>query len=556
MTRDGERRHADDVRTASEGTTMSGMDRPARRRPGVRTPAAASVGLLRTLWLTPLDLAFRALGLRYAWMKALFTWTPPAVLRLTGRLRAERAAWRATTSVPAYADLLATRGIDPSAMAPLGILGRLPETDKASYIDRYRIEERCVGGSFPFAGTTIDESSGSTGHPYDWIRSAAERSVAHRNIGFFARYCFGPGPLLTLNALSMGAWAAGINMSLGMNRHGLVKSIGPDTGRILTTLRSLGPGYRYQIAGYPPFLKHLLDVGDAEDFPWPDYDLLATVGGEGMTEELRDYLLDRFVSCYSGYGATDLEVGIAAETPVSIAVRRLARARPDIRTALFGDDPRLPMVFQYNPLLHWIEVTRDRELVFTISRLDLLSPRIRYNIHDQGGVMPFKRLEAALRDIGYDLRTLGEREEVWGPRGRLPWVEVVPLPFLWVNGRRDATISIMGANIYPEDVESQLFRQADIARVLSSFQLRVGSDVSGTPRPAVDLEMTLGATLPPERLGTLAEQLREGLAEVNRDYRQSLSEYPDALLPLMTSWAKGTGPFAGDAQRIKQRRLA
>ena len=462
---------------------MSGINRPVLRPQHGRTTAAASVGLLRTLWLTPFDLAFRTMGFRFAWMKAVFTHTPPAVLRLTGRLRAARAAWRATTSVPAYVDLLASRGIDPAAMAPLGILTRLPQTDKASYIDRYRIEDRCVDGSFPFAGTTLDESSGSTGRPYDWIRSAEERSVAHRNIGFFARYCFGPGPLITLNALSMGAWAAGINMSLGMNRHSLVKSIGPDTERILTTLRSMGPGYRYQVGGYPPFLKHLLDVGDAEGFPWADYELLGTVGGEGMTEELRDYLLQRFVCCYSGYGATDLEVGIAAETPVSIAVRRLVRACPDIRAALFGDDPRLPMVFQYNPLIHWIEVTPDRELVFTISRLDLLSPRIRYNIHDQGGVLPFPTLEAALRDFGYDLRTLGEREEVWGPRGPLPWVDVVPLPFLWVNGRRDATISIMGSNIYPEDVESLLYRQADVARVLSSFQVRVGTDEGGTPRP-------------------------------------------------------------------------
>ncbi len=69
-----------------------------------------------------------------------------------------------------------------------GVLGTLPETDKRSYIDQFRLEERCVNGRFPFAGTTLDESSGSTGRPYDWIRSERERSVAHRNIGFFARY--------------------------------------------------------------------------------------------------------------------------------------------------------------------------------------------------------------------------------------------------------------------------------------------------------------------------------------------------------------------------------
>ena len=87
------------------------------------------------------------------------------------------------------------------------------------------------------AGTTIDESSGSTGTPYNWIRGRRERDVAHRNIGFFARYAFGTAPLVTINAFSMGAWAAGFNMSLGMMRHGIVKSIGPDIDKILSTLR-------------------------------------------------------------------------------------------------------------------------------------------------------------------------------------------------------------------------------------------------------------------------------------------------------------------------------
>ena len=41
---------------------------------------------------------------------------------------------------------------------------------------------------------------------------------------------------MTINAFSMGAWAAGMNMSLGMMRHGIVKSIGPDVDKILSTL--------------------------------------------------------------------------------------------------------------------------------------------------------------------------------------------------------------------------------------------------------------------------------------------------------------------------------
>ncbi|HEY4751989.1 MAG TPA: hypothetical protein VIH37_01815, partial [Candidatus Limnocylindrales bacterium] len=322
---------ATDVRSTSPSAPQETRRRAPLRRIG-RHLAAWLIGLGRGVWLLPLDLSFRVLGLRYGWLRALFRWTPARVLAGLGQLRAERAAWRAAKGVPAYRRFLDEGPVDPDDLFPFRILRRLPETDKHSYIDRYPLLERCVGGSVPFRGTTIDESSGSTGTPYNWIRSARERQVAQRNIGFFARYAFGDRPLITINAFSMGAWATGFNMSLGMLRHGIVKPIGPDIDKILSTLTFLGPSHRYLICGYPPFLKHLLDEGERRAFPWDDFRLHALVGGEGMTEELRDVLLRRFESVYSGYGATDIEIGMAGESPISIAIRRTARARPDLRS--------------------------------------------------------------------------------------------------------------------------------------------------------------------------------------------------------------------------------
>jgi phenylacetate-CoA ligase len=458
--------------------------------------------------------------------------------------------------VPAYGRFLESRGISVERLFPLGILGRLPETDKMSYVDRYGMLERCIRGDLPYPGTTIDESSGSTGTPYNWIRGRREREVAHRNIGFFARYAFGTKPLVTINAFSMGAWAAGFNMSLGMMRHGIVKSVGPDLDKILSTLTYLGPRYRFLISGYPPFVKHLLDEGERRGFPWAEYELHALVGGEGMTEELRDVLLTRFVSVYSGYGATDIEIGMAGESPVSIAVRRLARARPDVRGALFGTDSRLPMVFQYNPLIHYLEVNPDGEVICTVSRLDLLSPRIRYNVHDSGGIVDFATVRRVLKDAGYDIDRLDEAPEVHGPRGRLPWARPIPLPFLWIHGRRDATISVMGSNIYPEDIESVLYRDPLVAPRMHSFMLSVVDDETGTPRPSVALELGDLADVDDGWRAAAAERLRDGLSALNIDYRASVGEFPEAMLPIVSTHALGSGPFAGDAARIKQRRIA
>jgi hypothetical protein len=114
----------------------------------------------------------------------------------------------------------------------------------------------------------------------------------------------------------------------------------------------------------------------------------------------------------------------------------------------------------------------------------------------------------------------------------------------------------MGSNIYPEDIESLLYRDAKVSRRLHSFMLSVVDDASGTPRPAVAIELgDLDGVDDAWRAGA-AERLRDGLAALNADYRSSLGEFPAAMLPIVSTYPRGSGPFAGDATRIKQRRIS
>jgi phenylacetate-CoA ligase len=368
-------------------------------------------------------------------------------------------------------------------------------------------------------------------------------------ISFFGRYCVGPDPLVTINGFSMGAWATGINMSIALNANGVVKSTGPDIGKILSTLRFLGPGYSYLITGYPPFVKHLLDEGERDGLDWAEYRMGALVGGEGMTEELRDALLERFDTVYSGYGATDIEIGMAGESAASVALRRIARARPELRHALFGDDPRLPMVFQYNPLFHYLEVNEQDEVLCTISRLDVLAPRIRYNVYDAGGLLTYRQTEAVLGEHGLELET-------FGPRGGLPWQAPIKLPFLFVHGRSDATISVMGANLYPEDFETIIYRHRDLSSRIHSFCLSVGADAGGTPRPQVALELDGGEEHGGEWRRGAEHLIQSELRALNRDYATAVDEFPAAMVPVFQWCARGTGPFSEDERRVKPRRIA
>jgi phenylacetate-CoA ligase len=484
--------------------------------------------------LVPFNLVTRLACVRFETFLAFFLRMTPAFLDWAGRWRARATFYRAARRVPAYRHFL--RSADYRGGSP-------PETDKESYIKRYRTERRCVDGRLPERDVTIDESSGSTGTPYNWVRTGRERHQSHIFISYFARYCYGAEPYVTINAFSMGAWATGINMGVALARNGIVKCTGPDVEKILHTMRFFGPRYRYLIAGYPPFLKHLVDAAEAQGFPFAAFELRALVGGEGMAEGLRDYLLRRFQSVYSGFGATDLEIGIAGETPVAVAIRRLCRARPEVRRALFGTDSRLPMLFQYNPLMHYVEVNANRELLFTISRKSLLSPRVRYNVHDEGGVARFDEMQRRLAACGVDIAALGARD------GR----EQLRLPFFWVYGRRDYTVSVMGANIYPEDIEQCLYADAALSKITHSFCLALDESAGADVRPKLIFETDVAPTA--ELSAAYGEAMLKGLIALNADFRAGWHEYPDALTPTIELHPRGTGPFAADAGRIKQARL-
>ena len=495
--------------------------------------------LLIRVGLVPVDWLLHIVGPKYTLFYWFFRIAPPALVAWVGKLRAIRALDHAVRRVPAYRDFASSLSVTNRDVSTF----RVPPTDKRNYIDAFPMHSRCLGGSLPTANTAIDESSGSSGNPYNWIRSIEERHVSHVFISHFARYGFGTGPWITINAFSMGAWATGVNMGIALQRNSIVKNTGPDLDKIFSTMRYLGSDMRYLICGYPPFLKHMIDQAHADGFPLEQYDLMALLGGEGNSEGLRDYLSQYFGPVYSGYGATDVEIGIAGETPISVAIRREARHDDRLKIALFGSDSRLPMVFQYNPLMHLIEVNELGELMFTITRLNVLSPRVMYNIHDEGGVATFAEMESTFRSVGYDLE------------GLLPETEAsaFKLPFLWIFGRKDSTVSVMGANIYPEDLEQCLYDEPELAKVTRSFCLGLQEGEGGAVRPQFSFEISGEITSSLEE--RFEERIVARLAALNADYRESMQEYADTVTPIIQLYHLGEGPFGADASKIKQTRV-
>ena len=443
--------------------------------------------------------------------------------------------------VPAYKKFLKDHNWKAPSKDAKEIFLSLPIMDKPNYILKYCSEERCLHGSFFHQGVVIDESSGSTGIPYNWVRSEKERDVVRNLIGVYLRYCFGDKKFVVLNSFSMGAWATGFNMALAAQSLGVVKSIGPDVDKILHTLKFFGKAYPYILNGYPPFLKYLFDEGEKRGFAWQEYNIHVLVGGEGMSEGLRDYLLKFSKTAFSGYGASDLEIGMGGENPLSVMIRKLCHKDSDLRKTLFGDDTRLPMLFQYNPLDHLIEII-DKEIVVTITKPWTLSPRIRYNIKDEGGIIVFDEMKEKLKKHGVDLEEL-ERQCNY-PR----WY----LPFLFVYGRKDSTISVMGANIYPEDVENVVYSDEFLAKEVNSFVLSLEEDDKGNPHPCFEFEL-FDKSKEDQVKVRLEEILSVGLGNLSLDYKKAMDEYAKALEPIIRTYGMAEGVFKANQDRIKKR---
>jgi len=498
--------------------------------------------LLIHLALRGADLGKRASLLNYSLFLRLAS-GPPALFEGLSADAAIRSAAHAYRRVPAYRALLERSGWrDDPRLAAAERIARLPITDKASYIKAFSTEERCLDGKISMAGTAIDESSGSSGTPYNWVRSRAELEELHRAMAQYGRLYFGRD-VITMNGFSMGAWATGVNAGEAMRHIGIVKSTGPDVDKILSTFEFFGSRYPYVIAGYPPFLKHLIDEGEARGIDWKEYRAFGIVGGEGMSEGLRAYLERRLEAVYSAYGASDLDIGVAAEVPLSIWIRKQASANPDLQRALFGSDSRLPMLFQYNPLDYYIETNEDGELIITVNRLSLLSPRIRYNIHDAGGTLSFTRMLSITREFGLD-----PNRECSAP-GR----PIFRLPFLHLFGRSDSTIAYMGANIYPEDVEHALFADPDDAHRIGAYCLELIDVGRGEQRPCVHAEVLVGESDDPALRERLRERVLDRLLRCNLDFRAASREDASAAEIVVRLHPTGEGPFSENSGKIKRR---
>src|SRR5215213_5414025 len=413
-------------------------------------------------------------------------------------------------TVPAYQAFLAAQAIEPRAIQTAEDFKRLPATTKLNYQSRYPLADLCRDGELASCDF-IAVSSGSTGHPTFWPRFISdELSIAIRFEQIFHdSFQADSRRTLAVVCFTLGTWVGGMftaNCCRYLSSKGYPITVitpGNNKEEIYRVVTELGAAFEQVVLlGYPPFLKDIVDGGIARGIDWRPYRLKFVMAGEVFSEEWRTLMGERAGSerpCYDSaslYGTADAGV-LANETPLSICIRRFLAGNPAAARALFGES-RLPTLAQYDPLSRFFE-SEGPSLLFSGENG---IPLLRYNILDTGGIIAYDPMLAVLAQWGFDPRAeLGQAVQ----RG------VRPLPFVYVFGRSNFTVSYFGANIYPENVAVGLEQMAIKEWVTGKFVLEALEDADRDRFLSVVVELAPGLAGDVAKQQLIADSIRAQL---------------------------------------------
>lgn len=435
-----------------------------------------------------------------------------SITRRSGLDYAADIAIRAAHQVDAYAQLLQRAGIDPESIRGVEDFSRLPIMTKDNYLSAHPLPAR-VGQGQVSTVTHIAGSSGSTGKYslYGRGKVAREQAATMFDRIFTRSYQSHTKSTLLIVGFAMGTWIGGVytlQASDELIERGHLLTIstpGIDADAIIRDLGELGPFYeQVVIAGYPPFVKDVLDQA-------PDHVLAQEISlllaGEAITESWRDHVLDRLGRpgeahriCLK-YGTADAGL-MGYETPETIAIRRAAALDPHLNSELFGAcGSTQPTFVEYHPEFRYVETDRDDNLLFTV---DGPAPLIRYRINDRGRVFDGIQLRNELHDLGYT--DLAHRVE---PTAH----------FLVLSGRPDVAAIFYSLNVYPDNLRLAFDDTSVTNSVTGRFAIETTFDDDHAQTLTVRVE--LGAHVAPsENLrARLTARCLAALIDTNSEYR-------------------------------------
>ena len=431
-------------------------------------------------------------------------------------------------NVPAYKAFLAQQQINPDTIQNAEDFQKLPPLTKDNYLKCYGLADLCRDGKIENCDM-IAASSGSTGKPTFWLRFFTdELPIATRfEQIFYDSFSGDRKRTLAVVCFALGTWVGGMfttSCCRYLSSKGYpvtVISPGSNKTEILRVLEELSPNFEQTVLlGYPPFLKDVIDTGIARGMELQQYHLKFVMAGEVFSEEWRSLVAERIGSenpCYdfaSLYGTADAGV-LGNETPLSIRIRQFLAKNPNAARVLFGES-RLPTLVQYDPMSRFFEVipnSSDSSPKEGISRGTLLFsgdngiPLIRYNILDNGGIITYDGMLQFLSEWGFN-----PIEALSNQRG------IRNLPFVFVFGRSNFTISYFGANIYPENIKVGLEQPVIRDWVTGKFVMEIKEDTDKNRFLCIAVELAPEIEASEEKKQTIEDSILTQLKRLNSEF--------------------------------------
>lgn len=477
---------------------------------------------------------------------AAFSTVPTARWLEMGEQRALETFRLAVASVPAYREFLAPHGISAEDVRTIEDFARLPLTDKGSYFERFPLAAVTVGGQLGSA-TAIHYSSGSTGEPHYWPKSAVQDMNAYKGLEFLYVSYFDIDTVQTLlvNCFGMGPWTAGEMVHTSakmMGEKGLKISVispGLNADQFFNIFRDLAGSFEQVIVGgYPSFLRDLVEEGVRRGVDVTRHNVKILTGGEKYSEHWRQYMAaqlgmarpHRDIASVLGTSETGVT---STSTPFSDFLRMYLHRNADTRTSLIGGG-ELPSVTQFIPPARYAEIV-DGEIVVTCMGM---VPMVRFNTHDRGQIFTPQQVRDRLpASFWAEYAAIGEL------------ADIPNLPILTIDGRADA-LTVFGANVYHDQIGHVLEAPTLEPYVTGRFHAEQVESANAETHLKFTLELKPSVESNERLTAELRELIVTGLAATSSEYASVLAGAGEHAKPLVELLPYRTDGFLAPSGKI------
>ncbi|GIW67377.1 MAG: phenylacetate--CoA ligase [Candidatus Parcubacteria bacterium] len=458
----------------------------------------------------------------------------------------------AAQKVPAYKDFLKRNKVNPEKIKTLEDFKLLPPTTKENYVHYYDYKKLLWDGTFQ-KPLTIHASSGTTGKPTYFFREPRFDLIREIGTELFLSYrpSFLTKPTLFIITFGMGVWSAGVGMLLGcylgnaLGRTNLsIISPGVNKQEVIKIFKDIAPYYRQIIiAGYPPFVKDIIDELIDSKIDISRIKIRLILAGEPFPEELKYYFKEKLnlnilLDIMNAYGSSEFGA-TAFETPLAALIRHLCVKNKNFLKETFGDISKTPTLAQFIPYFVNFE-EENGELILTG---DNAIPLIRYQIGDRGGIFNYSYFKDYFKNKKLDIIKIARKYKIDSL--------LFELPFVYVYERKNLATTLYAILIFPEFIKSAILSKELSSFLTGKFTMTTKYNPKQNQYLEINLELKKGVVFKKYYEKIALKKIVETLREKSSEYRELSNNLKERAYPKLIFWPYGHEKFFKSGSKHK-----